>query len=192
MHKFEPSDHSQHLADLLAQLYQLETLVKAGNPEAVSRLAMDMDWHTVADEFELVVAQHCYGVEHYARRLIRNVFRPYIQRHDCVGLLSDSSLLDDVLAESPSLHADADGEVAASWQHQVERAALRHHPVRDMPPITTLEGLRQAVAAKIALGRALEGSHPGFDGGERIPYDQLAQPGTTVPQFFPTPSDLGG
>lgn len=173
MRKFEPNDHSQHLADLLAQLFRLETLVQAGDREEILRQVMDMDWHCLADEFELVVARHCYDVEHFARRIIRNLLAPYLQYHDCIRLVDHLHRLDGILEESPSLHADANLEVAATWQHQVEDAKRRHLPIREIPPVETLEGLRQAVAAKVALGRQLEGRHAGFDGGERVPYEAL-------------------
>lgn len=42
--------------------------------------------------------------------------------------------LDTVLAESPSLHADADSEVAATWSSQLDSAKLRPRPIRDMSP----------------------------------------------------------
>lgn len=173
MRKIEPTDHSQHLAELLTQLFRLETLVQTGDREEILRQVMDMDWHCLADEFELVVARHCYDVEHYARRIIRNLLRPYMQREDCISLAGHLRLLAGVLDESPSLHADADSEVAAAWQDQTEGARLRHRPVREMPPIATLDGLRQAAAAKIELGRRLEGKHAGFAAGERVPYAEL-------------------
>ncbi|MGE5492270.1 MAG: hypothetical protein ACM31P_13385 [Actinomycetota bacterium] len=181
MHKFEPTDHTQHLAGLLSQLYQLEDAVKAGDREKISRLVMDMDWPSVTDEFELVVAQHCYSVQYYALRLIRNLLHPYIQSHDCLRLVRDMGLLEQVLSESPSLHADADSEVAATWKHQLENAALRHIPVRTMPAIGTLNGLREAVSAKAALGKELEGRHPAFDAGERVPYLELVP---SIPSAF--------
>lgn len=173
MRKFEPTDHSQHISELLAQLFHLETLVQAGNREEILRQVMDMDWHCLADEFELVVARHCYDVEHYARRIIRNLLCPYVQRQDCISLAEHMRLLAGVLEESPSLAADADAEVSATWERQLEGSRLRHRPIREMPPITSLEELRQAAAAKIALGRQLEGRHAGFDAGERVPYAAL-------------------
>ncbi|HJW25964.1 MAG TPA: hypothetical protein VJ576_13810 [Rhodocyclaceae bacterium] len=171
MHKFDPTDHSAHLAEILAQLYKLEDLVAAGDREALLALVTAMDWHTVADEFELVVANHYLALEHLAHRVSYNLQRPYLQLQDCINLERQMRLLEEAIDESPSLLDDADGTVAQAWSREVAKAERRRRPLREMPPVASLNELRIAVAAKVGLGRALAGRHGAFDAGERVAYD---------------------
>lgn len=174
MHKFGPTDHSAHLAEILARLYRLEDLVAAGDRQAILPLVLDMDWRAVADEFELVVARHCYALEHYAHPISYNLQRPYLLRQDCLALGQYMELLEQAIDESPSLLDDADAEIAAAWRREADKARQRRRPIRPMAPVGTLKELRAAAAEKIRLGRALEGRHPLFDAGERVDYGSLA------------------
>ncbi|MGE5621448.1 MAG: hypothetical protein ACM3VY_00325 [Candidatus Bathyarchaeota archaeon] len=173
MHKFDPTDHSAHLAEILAQLYRLEDLVAAGDREALLALVLDMDWHTVADEFELVVANHYLALEHLAHRVSYNLQRPYLQLQDCINLERQMRLLEEAIDESPSLLDDADGTVAQAWSREVDKAARRQRPIREMPTVASLHELRLAVAEKVGQGRALVGRHDSFDAGERVAYGSV-------------------
>jgi hypothetical protein len=173
MHKFDSTDHSAHLAEVLAQLYKLEDLVAAGDRNALLDLVTEMDWRAVADEFELVVASHFYALERYAHRVSYNLQRPYLQLQDCLLLVTHMRMLEEAIEESPSLLDDADVAVSRAWKRELEKAGKRRQPIRETAAVTTLRELRAAVAEKLGLARRLQGKHGTFDAGERIPYGEV-------------------
>jgi hypothetical protein len=133
-------DHAMLMESLLQKL------------QAGVQLSAD-EQKVLVEELEPVAWKYQHAVYRFARKAIRNVRRPYLLYHHCVMLGHLRSMIDDAIADSPSLAADANEQVAEAWARETDRDALLDRVFRDITPISTLDGLLAAIDAKILAGR---------------------------------------
>ena len=136
-------DHAMLMESLLQKL------------QAGVQLSAD-EQKVLVEELEPVAWKYQHAVYRFARKAIRNVRRPYLLYHHCVMLGHLRSMIDDAIADSPSLAADANEQVAEAWARETDRDALLDRKCRDMPPISMLAGLLAAIDEKVAAGLLLE------------------------------------
>lgn len=164
------ADHLLHLIEIQARLLSLHDAALKGDAALVLSMVNTLDLATLIDEWKPVVGRYRYEVRRHARRIIRNLRRPYMHAHHVLQLEHLQYMLEGALKESPVLIEDADAQVAVAWEREIAHAQLTRKAVRELTPIVTLDGLNAALVTKLEHGRMLERSNPAYQACERVAY----------------------
>lgn len=166
------ADYCNHLATTYALLLQIRSATKRGDMATVAEIARAVDWEAVISEFESVAGRYRQAVYRHARRIIRNLRRPYMLYQDCVDLRLQLNMLRGAIEDSPSLLATAGAVLQEANQAVLHRETLRGHRPIDAPasmPWPTIEALIEAAEDKLRRGLALEtAGNPDYMGCRRV------------------------
>lgn len=166
-----PPDCLWHLAKMQARLLELRAASQGREARKLLALARQTDWDGLIEEWEPLVGRYLFELRRRAKRLIRNLLRPYVLYTDVVACQQEMELVERALRESPSLLAQANEQVRQAWDQACETARNRRRKIRSIEPLQTLQDLRLAVLVKVQHGRDLEHDHKPYLAGERVSWD---------------------
>ena len=171
------TDHIQTLTNIHQRLTEIAQLMASGEAtgDQLQLISKQIEWSVLADEFEPVVGRYRFGIRRYAKKLIRNLRRPYLVYHDCVQAAHWRDMIVWAIKDSPSLRLVADQQIFDAWERDVRRDQLKGRESRMIPQPLSLAELYLAAKQKIDLGRELERHHVGFMNCQRVFYSELAR-----------------
>lgn len=166
------SDYCQHLGATHAQLLKIRDAVQRGDATTAAEIAGAVDWDVVNSEFETVVGRYRRTVYWRARRIIRNLRRPYMFYNDCVELGLEVTMLRGAIDDSPSLLITASADLKDAYAAVLHYETIHGEAPVEAPdecPWPSVDALIGAAEAKLSRGCELESrGNVGYLNGERV------------------------